>query len=126
MKIEVKKILSIVLLSLVYILVTTFVQYRYKNSFDVGEGILYFYSNTLYTLGFIITFLIYGTLMIRKWMSFFIGVIFIVWYLCIWIDCINYMPYEALFYIVFGFLIFITEMIFLFFLYKRNSVKKGC
>jgi len=33
MKIEVKKILSIVLLSLVYILVTTFVQYRYKNSF---------------------------------------------------------------------------------------------
>ena len=125
MKIEVKKILSIVLLSLVYILVTTFVQYRYKNSFDIGEGILYFYSNTLYTLGFIITFLIYGTPMIRKWISSFIGVVFIVWYLCIWIDCINYMPYEAPFYIVFGFLIFITEMIFLCFLYKKNSVKKG-
>ena len=125
MKIEVKKILSIVMLSLVYILVTTFVQYRYKNSFDIGEGILYFYSNTLYTLGFIITFLIYGTPMIRKWISSFIGVVFIVWYLYIWIDCINYMPYEAPFYIVFGFLIFITEMIFLCFLYKKNSVKKG-
>ena len=48
MKIEVKKILSIILSSLAYITATSFVQYRYKNSFDVGEGILYFYSNTLY------------------------------------------------------------------------------
>lgn len=122
MKKEVKRIMSVAMLSLVYILVTSFIQYRYKNSSDVGEGILYFYSNTLYILGFIITFLIYGNSKLRKWSSFIIGAIYILWYLYIWIDCVNFMPYEAPFYIVFGLLVFTIELIFIILLYKRDSI----
>ena len=121
MKIEVKKILSIILSSLAYISATSFVQYRYKNSFDVGEGILYFYSNTLYLTGFIVTFLMQGISMMRKWISSIIGAIYMVWYICIWVDCMDYMPYEAPFYIVFGLFLFIIEELVLKFLYKSKQ-----
>ena len=57
----------------------------------------------------------------RKWISSIIGAIYMVWYICTWVDCMDYMPYEAPFYIAFGLFLFIIEELILKFLYKSEQ-----
>lgn len=92
-------------LTVIYILGVVFVQENFRNGHDVGTGILYLYSTLLYVISFILSFSIYGISKTRKYTFLIIALLSLLYYIYLWMEQTD-MPYERIFYILWGILIY--------------------
>lgn len=97
-------------LTVIYILGVSFVQENFRNGHDVGTGILYLYSTLLYVISFIVSFSIYGISKTRKYTFLIIALSSLLYYIYLWMEQTD-MPYERIFYILWGILIYICAFI---------------
>lgn len=106
------KAVSISVFTVIYILGVSFVQIIFRNGHDVGTGILYLYSTLLYVISFIISFSIFGGNKKRKYIFFATSSLSLLYYIYLWMQQSN-MPYERIFYILWGISIYVSEFIYL-------------
>ena len=99
-------------LTFIYILGVSVVQGTCRNGHDVGTGILYLYSTLLYVISFIISFSIFGGNKKRKYIFFATSSLSLLYYIYLWMQQSN-MPYERIFYILWGISIYVSEFIYL-------------
>lgn len=92
-------------LTVIYILGVSFVQETFRNGHNVGTGILYLYSTLLYVISFIVSFSIYGISKTRKYTFLIIALLSLLYYIYLWMEQTD-MPYERIFYILWGILIY--------------------
>ena len=106
------KAVSISVFTVIYILGVSFVQNAFRNGHDVGTGILYLYSTLLYVISFIISFSIFGGNKKRKYIFLATSSLSLLYYIYLWMQQSN-MPYERIFYILWGISIYVSEFIYL-------------
>ena len=92
-------------LTFIYILGVSVVQGTCRNGHDVGTGILYLYSTLLYVISFIVSFSVYGINKTRKYTFLIIALLSLLYYIYLWMEQTD-MPYERIFYILWGILIY--------------------
>ena len=97
-------------LTFIYILGVSVVQGTCRNGHDVGTGILYLYSTLLYVISFIVSFSVYGINKTRKYTFLIITLLSLLYYIYLWMEQTE-MPYERVFYILWGLLIYICAFI---------------
>ena len=97
-------------LTFIYILGVSVVQGTCRNGHDVGTGILYLYSTLLYVISFIVSFSVYGINKTRKYTFLIIALLSLLYYIYLWMEQTE-MPYERVFYILWGLLIYICAFI---------------
>ena len=98
-------------LTFIYILGVCVVQGTCRNGHDVGTGILYLYSTLLYVISFIVSFSVYGISKTRKYTFLIIALLSLLYYIYLWMEQTE-MPYERVFYILWGLLIYICAFIY--------------
>ena len=106
------KTVSISVFTVIYILRVSFVQNTFRNGHDVGTGILYLYSTLLYVISFIISFSIFGGKKKRKYIFLATSSLSLLYYIYLWMQQ-STMPYERIFYILWGISIYVSEFIYL-------------
>ena len=99
-------------LTVIYILGVSVVQGTCRNGHDVGTGILYLYSTLLYVISFIVSFSVYGISKTREYAFLIITLLSLLYYIYLWMQQSN-MPYERIFYILWGISIYVSEFIYL-------------
>lgn len=105
----VKKITSITIGLFAYIIISNMFHTLFGGKHDIALGILYFYNDMLYMVGFIITFLSYGHDRINKILYVIFSIVYLFVYIYNWLIIVN-MPYERFLYVGLGLLVYMCEV----------------
>lgn len=110
--------MSLCLMSLLYCIFVCIIQHYFRDGNDAATGILYCFSTILYLVGLWLSFMLYGSSKIRKTLCGISCVVFLFIYSGLWVGVNKAMPYESIFYIAYGLLIYTSE-----FLYLKHNQK---
>lgn len=108
----IQKLISIVIVTSFFLIMSNFFHYLYGGRGDVSLGILYMYSDLQYTIGFILTFLFYGKHLFYKIIFLLLSILFLSFYVYNWF-VIYELPYERFLYIGLGLFVYIIELVYL-------------
>ena len=118
---NIKKIISIIFFAIIYLVVVEIIEANFRTKDDFASGMLYSFSEALYSGGFILVFLTYNP-DFHKNILFVLGSILVLTlYSMLWMDALSTMSYEGGFYLCWGILIYVLEFLWMKRLYKGKK-----
>jgi hypothetical protein len=107
-----QKIYSIIIGLVAYIIISHIFHVFFRGKTDIALSLLYIYNDMLYIVGYIFTFMVYGSNKFNRILFGTLSIAFLLFFVYNWWG-VSSMPYERFLYIDLGLLVYICEYMYL-------------
>lgn len=107
-----QKIYSIIIGLVAYIIISHIFHVFFRGKTDIALSLLYIYNDMLYIVGYIFTFMVYGSNKFNRILFGTLSIAFLLFFVYNWWG-VSSMPYERFLYIGLGLLVYICEYMYL-------------
>ena len=107
-----QKIYSIIIGLVAYIIISHIFHVFFRGKTDIALSLLYTYNDMLYIVGYIFTFMVYGSNKFNRILFGTLSIAFLLFFVYNW-WVVSSMPYERFLYIGLGLLVYICEYMYL-------------